>query len=364
MHWWAVHCLYTYCGPATSGCSRNICMVHLQMNRPAGSTLFAATLVATFAAAHSRSFAYGPPDLQEVCAAEICHRFGKITAPLDHADPSEGEWELTYFVNSDYWDPVATPHAPIFINMGYGSTDVGAWTASGLRQVDGATFNRGFVGTSVEFAREMGALIINVPNRYYGCETARAGNSEGCCPTSLDQIPAGEGGVIEAHERLRFLSLRSVVDDIALVANATITRFAADWGMDVPAGADRARNQPIVFGCSWPGAAAVYARMLHSSLFAGAVATSHPLVSSPDGNNHYRSFLGSVYELYSAGGSLECKNVVEVGHQEVRRRLETTGEEIEPVGSCIPSGSGSCCVRDCVISEEVNRDFGLAPDEW
>eukprot|EP01050_Picozoa_sp_SAG11_P035172 SAG11_NODE_12768_length_686_cov_0.879046_1_plen_105_part_00 len=52
-----------------------------------------------------RVHAYGPPDLQEVCVAGICHRFGKIGAPLDHADPSQGEWELTYFVNSDYWDP-------------------------------------------------------------------------------------------------------------------------------------------------------------------------------------------------------------------------------------------------------------------
>jgi hypothetical protein len=113
--------------------------------------------------------------------------------------------------------------------MGYGSTDVGGWTASALRQVDGATFNRGFVGTSIEFAQELGALIINVPNRYYGCETARAGNIEGSCPTSLEEIPEGEAGVIEAHARLRFLSLRAVVDDIALVATATITRFAEDW---------------------------------------------------------------------------------------------------------------------------------------
>ena len=113
--------------------------------------------------------------------------------------------------------------------MGYGSTDVGGWTASALRQVDGATFNRGFVGTSIEFAQELGALIITVPNRYYGCETARAGNIEGSCPTSLEEIPEGEAGVIEAHARLWFLSLRAVVDDIALVATATITRFAEDW---------------------------------------------------------------------------------------------------------------------------------------
>ena len=75
----------------------------------------------------------------------------------------------------------------------------------------------------------------------------------------------------------------------------------------------QAPNQPIVFGCSWPGAAAVYARMLHPSIFPAAVATSHPLVSSPDGNNHYRSFIGHAYELYAAGGSLECKNVLQVG---------------------------------------------------
>jgi hypothetical protein len=33
--------------------------------------------------------------------------------------------------------------------------------------------------------------------------------------------------------------------------------------------------------------------------------------------------------------------VLQVGHQEIQRRLETTGVEIEPVGSCVPSGSGT-----------------------
>ena len=94
--------------------------------------------------------------------------------------------------------------------------------------------------------------------------------------------------MLEAHDRLRFLTLKSVVDDIALVARETITTYAADWGMTVEGGAARAANQPIVFGCSWPGTAAVYARMLHPSIFPGAVATSHPLVSSPNGNAHYR----------------------------------------------------------------------------
>jgi hypothetical protein len=79
---------------------------------------------------------YGPPDLEEVCADGVCHRFGKLSAPLDHDDPSQGDWDLTYFVNSDFWDPLANPHAPVFINMGYGSTTVGGWTASALRQVD------------------------------------------------------------------------------------------------------------------------------------------------------------------------------------------------------------------------------------
>jgi hypothetical protein len=71
-----------------------------------------------------------------------------------------------------------------------------------VAKVDGATFNRGFVGTSAEFARELGALIINVPNRYYGCETARAGSREGSCPSSLAEIPAGEAGVVEAREKV------------------------------------------------------------------------------------------------------------------------------------------------------------------
>jgi len=266
---------------------------------------------------------WGPAHLREVCEDGICHRYGKMSAPLDHDDLSEGEWELAYFVNSDYWDPVAKPGAPIFVNMGYGATDAGGsggYTAGALRRIDEATFARGFPGATPEFAEELGALIINVPNRYYGCNTARAGRDEGSCPTSLADISAGEEGVIEAHHRLRYLSLTAVVDDIALVARETVSTYATDWGM-VPGAGGRAPNQPIIFGCSWPGAAAVYGRMLHPDVFAGAVATSHPLVSSPEGNNHYRTFLGAVYELYSAGGSLECRNVVQVGHEEIKRRL-------------------------------------------
>ena len=80
--------------------------------------------------------------------------------------------------------------------------------------------------------------------------------------------------------------------------------------------------------------AAVYARMLHPEVFPGAVATSHPLSSSPVGNSRYRSFVGSVYELYSAGGSLECRNVLTVGHQEIRRRIGADGVDNGPVRSC------------------------------
>ena len=61
----------------------------------------------------------GPPDLAEICnpATEVCHRYGKMNAPLDHADPAQGSHEIAYFVNSDFWDPVGKPNGPIFINM-------------------------------------------------------------------------------------------------------------------------------------------------------------------------------------------------------------------------------------------------------
>jgi hypothetical protein len=205
---------------------------------------------------------WGPSSLEEICVTtpgdDLCHRYGKITAPLDHDAPAEGSHEIAYFVNSDFWDPQVTPSGPIFINMWYGGTTPGGYANSLIRAVepnaDGLL--RQFPGVSLELAEELGALIISVPNRYYGCETARAGNPEGTCPQSLEPIDEGPEGVIEAHERLRFLSLKSVVDDIAFVARQTITTFAEDWGMAVPVGSDRAPNQPIVMGCSWPGSGA------------------------------------------------------------------------------------------------------------
>ena len=200
---------------------------------PAAGSPVEAPVVAAGRAARGRR--WGPPHLEEVCHPDVgCHRFGKISAPLDHDDPSQGEWDLVYFVNSNFWDPVAKPNAPIFINMGYGPTTAPDYTRSALFHVDDDHFQRYYVGTSFELAIELGALIINVPNRYYGCDTARAELPEGSCPASLAAIPKGEDGVLEAHDRLRWLSLKSVVDDIAFVARSTITEFAEDWGMAVP----------------------------------------------------------------------------------------------------------------------------------
>ena len=309
---------------------------------------------------HHKREEWGPSHLQEICRTtdDLCHRFGTIAgAPVDHADPSVGEWDLKYFVNSDFWDPVNKPNGPIFFKMWYGGTTAPGYSNSmvGSLQPNEAGLLRQFPGVSEELAEELGALIISVPNRYYGCESARAGAPEGGCPTSLEAIPAGEAGTLEAHERLRHLSLLSVVDDIAFVARETISTYAEDWGMVIPADASRAPNSPIVFGCSWPGAAAVYARMTHPQLFPGAVATSHPLSSSPAGNPFYRTFVGSVYELYSAGGSLECRNVLTVGHEEIRRRILETGVDVTPSGSCF---------RGCTRSTSVNEDFGVNPETY
>ena len=35
-----------------------------------------------------------------------------------------------------------------------------------------------------------------------------------------------------------------------------------------------------------------------------------------------------MYELYSAGGSLECRNVLSVGHAEIKRLIE---DEVSPL---------------------------------
>ena len=61
--------------------------------------------------------------------------------------------------------------------MGYGPTAVPDYTRSALWHIDDDFFFRYFVGTSVALARELGALIINVPNRYI--------RSPSCCNNSL-----------------------------------------------------------------------------------------------------------------------------------------------------------------------------------
>ena len=48
--------------------------------------------------------------------------------------------------------------------MGYGPTGVPDYTRSALLHIDDARFQRYYVGTDAELARELGALIINVLN--------------------------------------------------------------------------------------------------------------------------------------------------------------------------------------------------------
>ena len=73
-----------------------------------------------------------------------------------------------------------------------------------------------------------------------------------------------------------------------------------------------------------------------------------PLISSPAGNNHYRDYVASVFANGSPGGSLECENVLRVGHAEVGRRILLDGE-----------WNGTR-----IISAKVNQDFGLRPDRY
>ena len=84
----------------------------------AAVVLPAAVLAAPTPATNATRREWGPAHLREVCEDGICHRYGKMSAPLDHDDLSEGEWELAYFVNSDYWDPTgdracSAPHTSL-----------------------------------------------------------------------------------------------------------------------------------------------------------------------------------------------------------------------------------------------------------
>jgi hypothetical protein len=64
--------------------------------------------------------------LEEICVEDgCCARFAKVRVPLDYKDPAKGQHDIVYFVNSEFWDPVNKPNAPIFINMAYGSTGTG-----------------------------------------------------------------------------------------------------------------------------------------------------------------------------------------------------------------------------------------------
>ena len=47
---------------------------------------------------------WGPASLEDICnpTTEVCHRYAKVVAPLDHDDASQGSHEIAYFVNSDF----------------------------------------------------------------------------------------------------------------------------------------------------------------------------------------------------------------------------------------------------------------------
>lgn len=272
--------------------------------------------------------------------------YHQIVAPVDHSDPSGAQWNLTYFVNFEYF----RPGGPIFLTNNYGTVDE-SYLGVNIRYTQGDTWT--YFGLVEADFQELGALLINVPNRFFGCNAARAALPWGSCPVSTSDPTTTD----DALERLEHLTLEQVVADIAFVARETRSTYSEEWGMEVDPETGLALNAAVTFGCSWPGSASTYARMLFPDVITGAVATSNPLTSDESGNPYYKNAQGVSYASSASGGSPECAAVLTAGHEEIYRLLEADGVELT-------NGNSNCPVQDCVVSPTVNRDFFFDDDYY
>lgn len=206
--------------------------------------------------------------------------------PKDHFNAlSNGKWMQRYWINDEYFDGTG----PLFLNV------QGEWTASPSCATG---------GLAVELAKEYGALVVCLEHRFYG-----------------------KSQVHEDYEiaHMAELSSHQAVADIA--------SFLA-WLYEQHEGI----TKTISFGCSYAGYLSAMARNVLPHLIHGAIASSAPMMSQPDGHESFNTYVAEALADPKIGGSPECLNAVRESFVALDRAMRGNKQErdamFEKLHSC------------------------------
>lgn len=179
----------------------------------------------------------------------------------DHFNPKdEKTWQMRYFDNSEYYRPGGS----IFIFVGGEVPAHPAWTIT---------------GHLADMAKEYGGHVFSTEHRYYGISSPVSDTST---------------------ENLKYLSVRQAISD--LVA------FVSHVKKIYPNLKDA---KVILAGGSYAGNVAAYARHHHPDIFAGAWASSGPVLAKVD-FFEYKEAMSDAYLKY---GGKQCHAALEEAFQ-------------------------------------------------
>ncbi|RUS86001.1 hypothetical protein EGW08_006213 [Elysia chlorotica] len=185
---------------------------------------------------------------------------------LDHFDTQDTRtWKQRFFQSC------ATKSKVLFVMIG------GEGTANPIWNVQ---------GTWIEYAKNYGAVCLQLEHRYYG-------DSHPTLDTSLENI--------------QYLSSEQALYDLATFIHAKKTEFGAE--------------KVIIFGGSYPGSLAAWFRIKFPYLVDGAVSTSAPLLAQVNFKGYLEVVQNSLDTFKASGGS--CNDAITAANVAIQNLLTT-----------------------------------------
>uniref|UniRef100_W8BKV3 Thymus-specific serine protease n=5 Tax=Ceratitis capitata TaxID=7213 RepID=W8BKV3_CERCA len=142
-------------------------------------------------------------------------------------------WKQRYFMNDKFYRH--NSDAPIFLTIGGELAISSRWVT---------------MGAWIEFAEHFGALCFHLEHRFYGKSQPRSDLS---------------------YENLKYLSSKQALADVANFIESMNQKYSLSC-----------KQKWIVFGGSYPGALAAWAREKYSHLIHGAISSSAPILAKVD----------------------------------------------------------------------------------
>uniref|UniRef100_A0A0A1XMQ0 Putative serine protease K12H4.7 n=1 Tax=Zeugodacus cucurbitae TaxID=28588 RepID=A0A0A1XMQ0_ZEUCU len=154
---------------------------------------------------------------------------------LDHFDGRQQNitWKQRYFMNEKFYRNDS--NAPIFLTIGGELAISPRWVT---------------MGTWIRFAEHFGAMCFHLEHRFYGKSQPKSDLS---------------------YENLKFLSSKQALEDVAYFIRSMNQKYTFN-----------SKQKWIVFGGSYPGALAAWARQKYPHLIYGAISSSAPLLAKVD----------------------------------------------------------------------------------